>query len=85
MMNSEIIQGAAQKVIIIGDQDLVENGGDYVVTGRTAYPVQLVDDEYGPVRRIGEKPVVVYLVDKADVLNGKYKLIGGPAIKVIEA
>ena len=85
-MSSKTVQGAAIKVKVIEDSDLVENGGKYQITGRTVLPVEFVTAEGDEViRRIGGRKVMdVYVVDEDLIANGTYRLMGGPAIKVIE-
>jgi hypothetical protein len=85
-MSNKVIQGTAIKVKVIEDSDLVENGGKYQITGRTVLPVEFVTAEGDEViRRIGGREVLnIYVVDEDLITNGTYRLIGGPAIKVIE-
>jgi hypothetical protein len=85
-MTTKVIQGAAIKVRVIEDGDLVENGGKYLIAGRTVWPVEFVEAEGDEVvRRIGGREVLdVYVISDEMIASGAYKLIGGPAMKVIE-
>ena len=64
-------------------EDLSENGVNYQISGNVAVPVS-VDDNV--VRAIGG-PIGdrIYIITKAEIDSGKYKLQGGPAQKVVDS
>jgi len=69
-------------VIFVAQNDLVENGGRYSFSGRTVYPIAVVDKN--KARCVGGGPIFVHEVTVADIVSGKYRLIGGSAMKVVD-
>ncbi len=73
--------GLSKPVRVISDSDLIQNGGEFAVVGRTARPVASL----GTTRKVvGGQAVYVYPVTQAQVDSGEYTIAGGVAEPVAD-
>jgi len=82
-MTRKRIGGVPKLVKIITSSELVENGGQFMLSSKIALPV-IVDET---ITRVMGGPVDdrVYIVSQDEIDSGAFKVLGGPAVPVADS
>lgn len=81
-MGSKTGGGFAIPVNVIQTADLQENGGEFKLAAKVAMPITNVS---GSGRKLaGGEYITILPISQASVDSGEYRMVGGPAIPVIQ-
>ena len=70
-------------VRVIDASDLVDNGGEYLLSGNVAVPIAIEDNVISAVG--GPIHDAVYVVTDSEITSGKYRIQGGAAQAVVDS
>ena len=70
-------------VRVIDASDLVDNGGEYLLSGNVAVPIAIEDNVVSAIG--GPIHDAVYVVTDSEITSGKYRIQGGAAQAVVDS